>query len=74
MGPEFDVPYDIETDLSVPGVVYVGQADPGSSTSAAVWRVKKITESLGGTSIDWADGDAEFDNVWDDRDTLTYGP
>ncbi len=69
-----DVPYDLETDTSVLNTTYVGQALPGSATSAAVWRIKRITETNDGASIDWADGDGGFNQVWDDRLTLTYGP
>ena len=52
-------------------VSYVGEAAAGSAESAAAWRVKRIDESAG-TSILWADGDTNFDNVWDDRTSLTY--
>ena len=66
--------YDLEIDESVPGVTYIGQALPGSATSSAVWRIRKITEITGGTSVDWAGGTSLFDQVWDDRLSLTYGP
>lgn len=71
---EEDEVFDVETDFSVPGVYYIGQAPVGSLTSAAVWRIRKITETPSGTSIDWANGTAEFVNVWDDRNSITYGP
>jgi hypothetical protein len=71
---EDDEVYDVETDFSTPGVYYVGQAPVGSLTSEAVWRIRRITESLNGTSIDWAEGSADFVNVWDDRLDFTYGP
>jgi len=57
----------------VPDVTYVGTADPGSLTSAAVWQIKKITEQLDGDiTILFADGDDLYDNVWDDHLTLSY--
>jgi len=68
------VAYDVETDLSQTGFVYVGQAVPGSATSSAVWKIKRITEGVNGTSIDWANGTDASTNVWDDRLTLSYGP
>jgi hypothetical protein len=52
-------------------VTYVGQAPTGTATSAALWQIQKIDTSSG-TAVTWADGDAGFDNVWDDRATLTY--
>lgn len=71
---EDDVVYDVEVDESTPGTTYIGQAEPGTSAATSAWRIKKVIESVGGTSIDWADGDALFDKVWDDRLTYTYGP
>lgn len=53
------------------GVVYVGYADPGTSTSAASWRIKKVDIS-NYPIITWADGDSDFDNVFDDRESLIY--
>jgi hypothetical protein len=69
-----EVMYDTEVDESVPGVTYVGQAVPGTAKSGSVWRIKKITEAVGGMSVDWADGTAEFDKVWNSRASYTYGP
>ena len=52
---------------------YVGEAPPGSATSSAVWRIKKVTWSDSkATAVEWADGNTKFDNVWDDRASLTY--
>jgi hypothetical protein len=69
-----DEVYDIEIDTSVSGVTYVGEAAPGTAASQALWRVKKITETVGGSSVDWAGGAATFTHVWNDHLTLTYGP
>jgi hypothetical protein len=65
---------DTEVDQSVVGVVYVGEATPGTASSASLWRIKRITESGSSTSVDWAGGTADFVHSWDDRLTLTYGP
>ena len=52
---------------------YVGEAAPGTATSAAGWRIKKLTYSGSSvTQIDYADGNANFDNIWDNRATYTY--
>lgn len=66
--------YDIEIDTSVPNVTYVGQALPGTSAASAAWRIKRITETVTGSSVDWANGAAEFVHSWNDHLTLTYGP
>lgn len=51
---------------------YLGIAPIGSATSAAVWQIRKITVLNGAVSIQWADGNHLFDNVWDDRTSITY--
>jgi hypothetical protein len=59
-------------DTGVGGITYVGFAVNGTPTSAPRWKVKKITEVGTITTIEYADGDSKFDNIWDDRATLTY--
>lgn len=53
-------------------LMYVGKAIPGNETNTAVWQIQKITVVGTETIIEFADGDAKFDNVWDDRGSLTY--
>ena len=50
--------------------LYTGSADPGSATSAAVWRISRYDFSNG--IILYADGDQLYDNIYDDRETITY--
>ncbi len=52
-------------------VGYLGKAAFGVLTSDATWQVRKIDFSSG-VVMTAADGDANFDNVWDDRASLTY--
>lgn len=66
------LPFATELDDVGGGVTYVGSADPGTATSAASWRIKRITETGADISIEFADGDAFFDNVWDNRASLSY--
>ncbi len=54
------------------GVTYVGKAVAGSATSGAVWQIQRITESDQDLIIQWADGNINFDNVWDNRASLSY--
>lgn len=49
---------------------YIGEALPGADEAGAGWRIKRMTNA--DTTILWADGDGLFDNVWDDRTSLTY--
>jgi len=71
---EDDMAYDLQVDITSPTVTYVGQAQPGTATSAAAWRIKRLTESATGLAMDWAGGTAGFVHSWDDRLALPYGP
>lgn len=52
---------------------YYGIASPGASESDPVWMIQKIVTGPGNSvAITYADGNAEFDNVWTDRTSLTY--
>lgn len=57
---------------SVGTTTYLGYADAGSLTSASVWAIKRIIETGNDVSITWADGNTDFDNIWDNRLALTY--
>ena len=48
--------------------MYVGYALPGSSDASAVWRILKSVS----TSVKWADGNTNFDNIWNNHTSLTY--
>lgn len=52
---------------------YIGTAASGASTSEPVWEIIRL-KLLGNeiTEIKYADGNASFDNVWDDRASLSY--
>jgi len=58
-------------DTSTANVTYIGTAAIGSATSSAVWKIKKIDETTG-LVITWADGDDLFNNIWDNRASLSY--
>jgi hypothetical protein len=54
-------------------ITYIGEADPGTSTDQALWRVKRVLEHADGSlSVLWASGTASFVHVWDDRATFVY--
>lgn len=59
-------------DESNSNVVYKGFANPGALTSQAVWAIQKVTNSGGILSYQWADGNKNFDNIWNNRKTLPY--
>lgn len=58
---------EVNTNLT-----YIGIAKFGSSESAGVWQIRKIEKVGAVTHIQYADGNRRFDNVWDDRASLSY--
>lgn len=58
-------------DTTTANVTYVGEAVVGTSESSSGWRIKRIDETTG-LVITWADGNANFDNNWNNRASLTY--
>ena len=52
---------------------YIGEAPPNSSMSAPVWRMRRL-DTTSGVQLYYADGNTRFDNVWDNRASLTYTP
>lgn len=68
--------YAIKVDYDVSNnPIYIGLADIGSSTAAAVWQIKKASYDVSNnfTGMTWADSNNLFDNIWDNRTGLTYG-
>lgn len=51
---------------------YVGVAAVGQSESAAAWAIRKVTTTGTVLSVEWADGNDNYDNVWANRASLSY--
>lgn len=62
----------LRVDEASATVTYIGKAAIGSSSGQSLWQISKI-DTTSGTVITWADSNDSFDNVWDDRASLTYG-
>jgi YD repeat-containing protein len=55
--------------------IYIAKAHRGNSNEAdPVWQIRRLTYDASNnvTRIKWANGSANFDQVWNDRTTLTY--
>lgn len=54
--------------------IYICEAIPGSSKTAALWRIKKVTYDINNnpTDVKWADGNADLDNVANNYETYNY--
>lgn len=53
-------------------VTYVGYASPGTLEASSTWKIQKITISGSITTVLFAEGDDNFDKVWNDRASYTY--
>ena len=52
--------------------IYIGDAQAGTTTAAASWRVKRIVFTGDDSETLFAGGNVNFDNVWDDRLGFSY--
>lgn len=68
--------FALELDDTEGGRFYIGEAPAGSPTDSDVWRIRllteKITPNAGDLKITFADGDQEFDNIWDQRGSINF--
>jgi len=58
-------------DTTTANTVYLGYAEIGADNADPIWRIKKIDTSSG-ADITWADGNDDYDNIWNNRTTLNY--
>lgn len=68
---EYSLPVAKKIDTSVANTIYIGSSAIGTLSSAATWQIKKI-DTTTGADVTWADGDSNYDNVWDNRASLSY--
>jgi len=71
---EEDVVYALRYDEISATLAYKGEALPGVVDGEASWRIQRIT--FGATdddvTVEWADGDSNFDKIWANRASLSY--
>jgi len=58
--------------ITTAGVIYLGTAPIGSVTSAAAWQIQAINVAGGTVGITWANGSNAFNQIYDNRASLTY--
>lgn len=73
-GYKFTKNVDEITKIDVPdtSTTYIGKAKIGTASSSALWQIKKISVSGDVTSITFAGGSDSYNQVWDDRASLSY--
>ena len=67
-----DTTYTVIVDEVSSIISYVGEAPVGSDESGAVWRIRKLETTGTLFKIKWANGNQHFNNIWNDRASLTY--
>jgi len=68
-----DTDQAVRLDVASSTVSYVGKAPVGATVGAASWKIFRMTTATDGDlTIEYADGNANFDNVWNDRASLSY--
>lgn len=63
--------FAVRTEQATSTVLYVGRATAGTASASALWQVMKI-DTTSGVVVTWADGNGDFDNIWDNRASLSY--
>jgi hypothetical protein len=65
--------YSKQYDQVSDTLAYLGDAAVGSSSASSVWRIQKLVfTAAGSVTITFADGNVNFDNVWNNRASLSY--
>ena len=64
-------PLALQFDASASPVLYLGQAQPGTATSASLWQIMRI-DTTSGVVITYANGSGAYTNIWNDRASLPY--
>lgn len=44
----------------------------GANPASAVWKIRREVTTASVTVASYADGDANYDNIWNNRASLTY--
>jgi len=68
---------DLITEIDYNGgdnPVYVGVAMPGTEVTEAKWQIRFFEYDAAGNCLRYrfADGNFDFDNIWDNRALLSY--
>jgi hypothetical protein len=59
-------------DYAIAGTEYIGWAQCGAVAGDPIWKIMRKTTVASVDTIEWADGNTKFDNIWTNRAALTY--
>jgi hypothetical protein len=62
----------VKADSGDPNITYLGKAEASTSTSDNRWQIKRVTKSGKDVDIQLAGGTSNFDNIFDNREALSY--
>jgi hypothetical protein len=66
-----DLQYQFIWDQASTTITYFGEAQPGTPTSAAAWRLRRL-DTTTGIVLKYAEGTPQFQHIWDNRASLSY--
>lgn len=66
-----EVQYNKLIDVSG-NYTYIGEALPGTATSAGTWRIKRVEQIGTDYNILWANGSSDFNKIWNNRFSYSY--
>lgn len=66
------VPQKTIIDEASPTITYIGNTKAGIDVNESYWRIIKITFAGAITTIEFADGDDLYDNIWANRAALAF--
>lgn len=67
-----DTQYAVKLDQFDANTLYIGLAPIATLGSDPGWQIRRFLTTGSVSDLTWADGDQQFDNVWDNRTSLTY--
>jgi hypothetical protein len=66
------IPLYVAIDEVNKNLSYIGKSVIGSSQASAVWQISRLQTTGNVTLLQYADGDDSFNNIWNNRASLTY--
>lgn len=64
----------LREDESEPKMVYKGYATANARPSDKLWAIQRISRLNNEIIYEWADGDENYDNNWEERYSISYFP
>ena len=66
-------PPDIVDESAAPATTYIGWVTPGTvDPSEAKFKIKRVTVAASITTTMWAEGNRNYDKIWNNRAALNY--